>query len=289
MTEHMREVDVDYRTLLPARARDAHKYSHGTVLVVAGSASYPGAAVLATRAAQRSGAGYVTLATPVESARVALCHLLSAPVLACASDGGAFGSEAAAELVERSRRFDAVVLGPGITSTPGTAELVRALLERYPGPIVLDADALTIVSENPAVLDARSAPTVLTPHAGEARRLAEGRGGSRESDAVSSCRASAGHGRIVVSKGPGTVTCDGGRWTRCPSGSAALATAGTGDVLSGVIGALLAQGIAPFEAAATGVYVHGRAGERAEARLGMRSVIAEDVLEELPYAFLEAI
>ncbi len=281
-------VEPDYPGLIPMREPDAHKYSHGTVLVIAGSERFPGAAVLATKAAARSGAGYVTLATPGRSADVAHVHLLSSPVLRCLDVDGAFASESIEPLLARAALVDAVVLGPGILVTDGTRRLVSAFLSRCDKPLVIDADALNVISEDPSALLARTAPCVLTPHEGEAGRLASALGVSMSSDRVFSCQALTGAGRAVLLKGLGTVTCDATRCARCPRGSAALATAGTGDVLSGVIGALLAAGLDPFSAGALAAYLHGRAGELAEARRGVLGTLAEDVLDELPQAFIES-
>lgn len=281
-------IEPDYPGLIPTRASDAHKYSHGTVLVVAGSERFPGAAVLATKAAARSGAGYVTLATPGRSADVAHAHLLSSPVLRCSDLDGTFAPQAIEPLLARAAEVGAVVLGPGLLVTDGTRLLVSAFLSRCDTPLVIDADALNVISEDPSVLLARTAPCVLTPHDGEASRLAAALGVTTSSDKVFSCQVLTGEGRAVVLKGPGTVTCDATRCARCPRGSAALATAGTGDVLSGVIGALLAAGLDPFSAGALGAYVHGRAGELAEARRGVLGTLAEDVLDELPQAFIES-
>lgn len=279
---------AEYAALIPRPAADAHKNSRGRVLVVAGSGAYPGAAVLACRGAMRAGAGYVTLATPESVAPIAQRHLLAAPVVGLPETASrAFSSAAAERVLVLACDYDAVVLGPGLTREEETAEFARELIERIEAPLVIDADALGALEGARQTLDARSALAVLTPHAGELGRLLRLSAAEVNADRVSSSAALAAANRVIVLKGAGTVISTEGRQVINTSGTPALATAGTGDVLAGVIGALIATGLEVFSAAALGAYVHGRAGEAAAAELTPVSVTAEDVPEFLPVAWAE--
>jgi NAD(P)H-hydrate epimerase len=278
----------EYAALVPLPAADAHKNSRGRVLVVAGSAAYPGAALLATRGAMRSGAGYVTLAVPDAVVAIAHAHLLAAPVVGLPQGRShALSSAAASRVLSLARDFDAVVLGPGLSQADGAVATARQLIAELELPLVIDADAINALMDARGLIEARTAPTVLTPHPGELGRLLGRSAVEVNADRVSSSAELAGPNRAVALKGAGTVVSGGGRQVVNTSGSAALATAGTGDVLAGVIGALLAQGLAPFDAAALGVYVHGLAGVAAAAELTPVCVTAEDVPDFLPHAFGE--
>ena len=278
----------EYAALLPLPASDAHKGSRGRVLVVAGSGAYPGAAVLAAKGAMRAGAGYVTLAVPDGIVGVAQNHLLAAPVVGLPQGRAhAFSSAAAAKVLALARDFDAVVLGPGLSQADGAAATARELVSKLELPLVVDADALNALVDAQSIIEQRTAPTVLTPHPGELARLLGITAAQVNADRVSSSAKLAGPRCAVVLKGAGTVVSIAGRQVVNTSGSAALATAGTGDVLSGVIGALLSQRLEPLEAAALGVYVHGRAGEAAAADLTPMCVTAEDIPAYLSAAVAE--
>lgn len=273
------------RPELPTRMYDADKYSAGSVLVIAGSERYPGAAILAARAAQRAGAGYVSLLVPGERVQlIAQMSLPSVPVIVAAAREGAFATEAAEMVDEVAPSFDAIVIGPGLTVTPDVVTLVSRVVTMQGAPLVLDSDALNALAADPIPLFQRTAPSVLTPHAREARRLAEAMGILADDDGVSSYRALAGPARIAVLKGADTAICSESEETVCTLGTPALATAGTGDVLAGTIGALLAQGLDPYAASRVGVELHALAGSIAESRLTTLSVTAEDVLDALPEA-----
>lgn len=277
-----------YAELLPRFAGDAHKNQRGRVLVVAGSGQFPGAAVLAARGAMRSGAGYVTLAVPESVVAVAQAHLLAAPVVSLAQGRlRTLSTHAIETVLDLARDYDAVVLGPGLTQADGAVACVRALVSRLDKPLLLDADGLNALVDATELLDARTAPTILTPHPGELARLLGVSVGAIQSDRISSSQRLAGASRVVVLKGAGTVTSSDRRKVINTSGTPALATAGTGDVLAGLIGGLLAQGLGAFEAGALGAYVHGRAGEAAASDLTPVCVTAEDLPEYLPVAVAE--
>jgi ADP-dependent NAD(P)H-hydrate dehydratase / NAD(P)H-hydrate epimerase len=280
----------EYAELVPQLAVDAHKNSRGRVLVVAGSGTFPGAAILAARGAARSGAGYVTLAVPESIVAIAQSHLVTIPVVGFPSGrGGAFLSAALDRILRLARDFDAVVLGPGLTLADGAVVTARGIVERLHKPLVIDADALNALVDAHSLIESRTSPTVLTPHPGELGRLLSVATTEVQRDRIFFSAELAGDDRAVVLKGAGTVVSHGGRQVINTSGTPALATAGTGDVLSGVIGALLAQGLSPLEAGALGAYVHGRAGEAAASVLTPLCVTADDVVEYLPTAFGEVL
>jgi hydroxyethylthiazole kinase-like uncharacterized protein yjeF len=248
---------------LPHRAADSTKFTSGTVVVIGGSPGLVGAPALTAAAAQRAGAGYVTIASDAD--------VPHRPVEVM--QRGRDGLDA---LLERA---DAAVLGPGLGREH--AADARELYARIEIPLVLDADGLNAFAGHD--FPDRPAPAVLTPHAGELARLVEGDvKGSR----LACARAAAERFRaIVVLKGDDTIVAEpGGRVAVSPGGAPALATAGTGDVLSGVIAALLARRVEPFRAAAAAVYAHMRAGQLAAAPHGPDGVIASDVIAALPEA-----
>ncbi len=268
--------DKELLELLPPIAQNANKYSRGSLLVLAGSVRYPGAAVLAAKAAQRAGAGYVTLAIPKSAAFIAQSHLLSVPVIATAESNGAFAADAWFALSSEINHVNAVVIGPGITTTSTTRELTMQVLRACKVPVLVDADALNVLAE-PEFMGIRlSEQHILTPHAGELSRLNAAMGTNSAQELATRM------GAIVVEKGPQTNIFSPTQYISSTSGTPALATAGTGDVLSGIIGALLAQGMNPFAAAYAGVEIHSRAGCLAEQKQGTRSVIAQDVINSIP-------
>lgn len=271
---------------LPRRGADSTKFAAGSVLVCGGSRGLTGAPSMACEAAMRAGAGYVTALVPSSLELVFELRLLEVMSTGLPDRDGALSAEALAPVLERCKRAQALVLGPGAGRAQDTRELVRALAARAPVALLLDADGLNAHAGRLQDLAARSAPTVLTPHAGELGRLLE-----RPSEEVAAHRlacvreAAQRAGAIVVLKGDDTlVACADGRVAVSRGGAPALATAGTGDVLSGVIGAYLAKRVEPFTAACAGVQVHARAGRLAAERIGEEGVLASDVIAALPAA-----
>jgi NAD(P)H-hydrate epimerase len=258
---------------LPARRHDAHKGTFGTVLVVAGSDGMLGAAILCARGALRGGAGLVQVALPA-----ALRAVFTVAVPAATTLGRSIS-----DVVRAAKAAQAVVVGPGMGQTAATRSLVRALL-LLDCPLVLDADALNVSSplRKPLV----GAPRILTPHPGEAARLLGCDVGDvqqdRKGSAVLLARRSGG---IVVLKGAGTLVCDGERMFVNTTGNPGMATGGSGDVLAGLLGALLAQGMTPFSAACLAVHAHGKAGDLVAQRLSQAGLCAED----LPLAIAEVL
>lgn len=233
------------------------------------------------------GAGYVTLAVPEPLVATAQAHLLSVPVVGLPSGRAkTLSSTAAHTVLDLARDYDAVVIGPGLSLADGAVACVRAIVPKLATPLLIDADALNALVDAVDLLRARTTSTVLTPHPGELARLLGSTTAEVQSDRISSCARLADSGRAVVLKGAGTITSDGNRHVVNTSGTPALATAGTGDVLAGMIGALLAQGLPPLEAGALGAYVHGRAGEAAASELTPLCVNAEDLPDYVPVAVM---
>jgi ADP-dependent NAD(P)H-hydrate dehydratase / NAD(P)H-hydrate epimerase len=275
--------DADVTALLPPRPLTAHKRSVGTVLVVAGSVGMSGAAALASGAALRAGAGLVTIATASSVALEVDQTVLEATTLPLPeTPRGSIGSAAADAILERASGLDVVALGPGLTTDPGTVQLVRKVVGELDKPLVLDADGINAVAPVEGVLRPGRC-TILTPHAGELARLLGTSSKEISADRIGAARSAAERtGAVVLLKGFPTVVAEpGGRTVLVPRGGPALATGGTGDVLTGVVAALLASGIEPSAAAWAGAWIHGAAGDVAAAQRGVRAVVAGDLLDAL--------
>jgi NAD(P)H-hydrate epimerase len=269
------------RHLLPARPSDGHKGTFGHVLVVAGSVGKTGAACLAAEGAVRGGAGLVTVAAAAELNSILEEKLTEAMTIPISpSIGGALGENALGPLEREASARDVLVLGPGLGARPETQRLVDRLLQAVARPTVVDADGLNAFADRPEAL-ASDAPRVLTPHPGELARLF-GRS-TREVQAARvdwAIRLARATGGVVLLKGARTVVATPGGDVRInPTGGAGLATGGTGDVLAGLVGALLAQGCSPFDAASAGAYLHGLAGDELGAVGGTASEVAATIPE----------
>jgi ADP-dependent NAD(P)H-hydrate dehydratase / NAD(P)H-hydrate epimerase len=273
---------------VPHRGSDSTKFSSGNVFVLGGSRGLTGAPAMSATAAQRAGAGYVTVAAPASLEPIFGVTLLEAMFVALPEADGALATEALDPALEAIARANAVVLGPGFSKRDGAQALARELAGRVETPLVVDADGLNALARRaPELLSGRVAATVLTPHAGELGRLLGIDSGEIARSRLAHVRAAAAEtGAIVVLKGDDTLVADpSGRVAVSAGGAPGLATAGTGDVLSGVIAALLAKGLDPFTAACAGVHAHLRAGQLAAAPHGPDGVIASDVIARLPEAF----
>lgn len=268
---------------VPPKGAGADKYASGAVLVVAGSPGLTGAACLAARATLRAGAGLTVVATPAGVRAVVAAHLLEVMSAAVPDEDGHLAAVSVEGVLAQAGRATAVALGPGVGRAPATTDAVLALLDRLERPLVLDADGLWHLGASPERLAGRRFATVLTPHAGEAARLLGRERAEVEADRLACARELAGRsGAVVVLKGRGTITAaPGGAVVVNAGGSPALASAGTGDVLTGTVAAFLAKGMEPLAAAAAAVAVHGHAGELADRGDG---TIASDVIEALPRA-----
>jgi hydroxyethylthiazole kinase-like uncharacterized protein yjeF len=293
---------LDDRTvaaLLPDRPSRGHKGTFGKLLVIAGSLDYAGAAFLVCRAAGRAGAGLVTLAVPESLQPLFAAKVVEATTMALPEDDVEEIDPEPAIARILDHEHDAIVLGPGLRPGLATAELVRRLLdagdEEAPAPIVLDAEALRSMATLGAWWETATRPGLLTPHPGEFGRLRAGAGvdaaedGDLAADDGARSRAASDAAtrwrKVVVLKGAKTVIADpdGTVWV-APFENPALASGGTGDVLAGVVGALLAQGLEPSAAARVGVYLHGMAGDLVRERLGDAGLLASDLPDLIPIA-----
>jgi ADP-dependent NAD(P)H-hydrate dehydratase / NAD(P)H-hydrate epimerase len=269
--------------LFPRRPEDSHKGDFGHVAIVAGSRGKSGAALLCALGALRGGAGLVTIACP-ESIELRFTSALpEAMTLPLPEESGALSAGAEKRLLPFLEKCTAAAVGPGLGTAPGTQRLVRSLVSRTTIPILFDADALNAFSGQPETFRDRKAPTILTPHPGEAARLISTTSAkiqrARPESAAELARRT---GTVTVLKGAGSLTADRtGRIWWNPTGSPALAAGGSGDVLSGLGASLLAQGFEAVDAAVAAVFVHGLAGERAAAGAD-RGVLASQVADAIP-------
>jgi NAD(P)H-hydrate epimerase len=272
---------------LPARPRDAHKGSFGHLVVVAGSPGKSGAAVLAARGALRTGAGLVTVAAP-ESIRAEVdAGCVEAMTLSLPADGATrLGRGAAATLSRFWEGKRAAAIGPGLGDEPEVAAWIRALVRGLELPVVLDADGVNAFAGRAGDLRLRLAPTVLTPHPGELGRLLGRAAPHRSAERLAAARdAAEATGCVVVVKGNQTlIAAPGAPIEVNPTGNPGMATAGSGDVLTGAVGAWLARGLETLDAARNGVFLHGLAGDLIAARRGEDGLVAGDVAEQLPEA-----
>ncbi|HEY8679117.1 MAG TPA: NAD(P)H-hydrate dehydratase [Candidatus Dormibacteraeota bacterium] len=270
---------------LPARPADGHKGTFGTVVVLAGSQGFTGAAYLASMGAARAGAGIVRLlvAQSIYPILAQKCtEVIVGPVPEISP--GVVGHASLSGVLRGFAGADAGVIGPGIGRDTSTRRLVEDLVPRVQAPLVLDADALNLLAEHRPILPRLSDQIVLTPHPAEFSRLSGLDTAAVQADrrGVASRFAKVWN-KVVVLKGAGTViAAPDGRITDNPIATPALASGGTGDVLAGVIAGFLAQGLSPFEAAVTGVHVHSVAGLDLEADLGRAGVLASDLLPQIP-------
>jgi ADP-dependent NAD(P)H-hydrate dehydratase len=273
---------------LAPRDPDANKGDFGRVLVVAGSRGMSGAAVLCASAALRGGAGLVRVAVPEGVLPIIAagnpCYMT---VPLPQDNDGRLSADAGPELVEVMNHSTVVAVGPGLGRGDGVSAVVRDVLGKTTLPLVIDADGLNALPPFLELLKSRTGPCILTPHPGEFARLlgcdVPNVQAHREELAV---RFAADHGVVLVLKGRHTLVSDGRRLYVNDTGNPGMATGGTGDVLTGLTAALLAQGLEPFTAAQLAVYLHGSAGDLARDALGETALIAADLLESLPYAFM---
>jgi ADP-dependent NAD(P)H-hydrate dehydratase len=275
---------------LAPRAPDSHKGTYGRVLVIAGCRGMSGAAVLAGTAALRGGAGLVQIAVPAEiQPIVTMGHPCYMTVGMPQDLRGRFAAAATDELIELCGWADVVAVGPGLGQAESAPSLIQALWARAPKPLVIDADGLNALAKVPHERwPTRTAPVVLTPHPGEFTRLSGYSGDDVRKNREALAKAYASERSVVlVLKGHRSVVTDGTRVQDNPTGNPGMATGGTGDVLTGLVAALLGQGLAAFDAAALAAWVHGRAGDLAADARGQAGLIATDLLDHLPAALRE--
>lgn len=266
-------------SLLPDRNPWGHKGNFGKLLLLCGSRGYTGAAFFAAMGALRSGAGLVFLGVPESIYGIEAVKLNEPVIFPLPDAGGRLSADAVPEILTRLPQMDAVLVGPGLGQSEGTLAVVRAVLEKAECPVVVDADGINVLSAHRDLLRGRKSPTILTPHDGEFARL----GGVIGEDRMSAAAALAEElGCVVLLKGHETCITDGTDGYLNPTGNPGMAVGGSGDVLAGVITALLGAGLPPLEAAACGAWLHGAAGDRCAAELGQYGMLPTDMLSALP-------
>jgi NAD(P)H-hydrate epimerase len=279
-------IDSAVLALAPARGPRSTKFSSGQVVIVGGSRGLTGAVQMSSRAAIRAGAGYATVAVPADLEPIFEAGQPEVMSVGCPGGDGCLAAGSLKAVLRACERAAAVALGPGMGRDPGSVELARDAVASIEAPLAIDADGLNAFAGALERIAARAAPTILTPHAGELGRLL-----GRSSEEISAHRlasakeAARATGAVVVLKGDDTIVTDGERVAVNALSAPALATAGTGDVLTGMVAALLARGLDPFAAACAAVIAHARAGRDATTRIGTpESVIATDVIASIPAA-----
>lgn len=285
---------------LAPRKPDSHKGDYGRALLVGGSRGMSGAIALAGLATLRSGAGLVTLAVPRSIQDIVASFNPCYMTRALPDDGERVTANASNDALLLADQMTAIALGPGLGRAAAVTHFVERLYREVSQPMVVDADALFALAERNEAIANAAGPRILTPHPGEFARLTTALGAtgfaSAPSDDASRIQISSEFALacarpgdsapiIVVLKGHHTVITDGTRFALNQTGNPGMATGGTGDTLTGIITALLCQGLAPFDAARLGVHLHGLAGDLATAKLGQVSLIASDIIDYLPAAF----
>ena len=266
-------------SLLPDRNPWGHKGNFGKLLLLCGSRGYTGAAFFAAMGALRAGAGLVFLGVPESIYGIEAVKLNEPVIFPLPDAGGRLSADAVPEILTRLPQMDAVLVGPGLGQSEGTLAVVRAVLEKAECPVVVDADGINVLSAHRDLLRGRKSPTILTPHDGEFARL----GGVIGEDRMAAAAALAEElGCTVLLKGHETCITDGTDGYINPTGNPGMAVGGSGDVLAGVITALLGAGLPPLEAAACGAWLHGAAGDRCAAELGQYGMLPTDMLSALP-------
>ena len=274
---------VQIRQLLPVRPRFSHKGDFGRVLLVCGSVGFTGAAALAARAALRTGAGLITVATPRQVWPIVAAKLDEPMVMPMAEDkAGRLSLQAAPALVQLLAKADACLIGPGLGRSEEMDALVAALVGEARCPVVLDADGINAMAGHIDRLREAACPLILTPHDGEFLRLSPGAALPPADFDIRADRAmllARRLGAVVLLKGYRTAITDGTRLYRNETGNPGMATGGSGDVLAGMLVSLLGQGLAPLEAAAAAAWLHGAAGDRCAAERGEYGMTPSDLID----------
>ena len=270
--------ETTIRTLLPIRKRDTHKGDYGKILLLCGSRGFTGAAALAARGALRTGAGLTYLAVPESIYAIEAVKLTEPVVLPLPEEDGKLCAASIPKIAELLPKMDAVLFGSGSGIGAGTEEVLLYLLKSCEKPLILDADGITLAAKHKDILRDRSFPTILTPHDGEFARLSP-----PDMPRIEQTMALARElGVILLRKGHRTLITDGITCYENRTGNPGMATGGSGDVLAGVIGSLLGQGVAPLEAAAAAAWLHGAAGDLAAEKWGEYGMLPGDLVDELP-------
>lgn len=277
--------------LIPMRLSSANKGSCGRVSIIAGSKGMTGAAALSALGALRSGAGLVTALTPSSEQPILAVKLTEAMTVPLPHENGIISAAAADTVLESIQNADAVVFGPGLGKGRGILPLLERIVTEFTKTLIIDADGINALSANIDILNRKKCSVILTPHPGEMSRLSGLSISEIQSARIKTAEDFADRFDVTVAlKGEGTVVAArGGKTAVNPSGNCGMATGGTGDVLSGVVAALAAQGCTPYNSAVLGVYLHGLAGDIAAAEKGVHGLIASDLCGALPAAFLETL
>lgn len=273
------------KDILIKRDKDSHKGTYGRVGVIAGSKGMSGAPYLTSSAAIRTGSGLVYTMVPDSISTILEIKSVEAVVKSFKSNEEGFIKESIEDIVEQSNKLDVIALGPGMGINSEKIELVEEILKRVDLPTVVDADGINCLCDNKKLLKNRSKPTIITPHLGEFSRLIK-----KDIDEIQGNREKYSrefakeYGVILVLKGHETIVCDGERLYVNNTGNPGMATAGSGDVLTGIIVSLLGQGIPSYDAAKLGVYLHGLSGDIVAEDKGEHGLIASDIVNAIPYA-----
>jgi len=268
----------DVLKLLPNRCANAHKGDFGRILLLCGSKGYTGAAALSALGALRSGAGLVYLGVPESIYAIEAIKLTEPIVFSLPEENGMFSVKALEHILPMLPNMDAVLIGPGMGRSAGTLAVAECVLKAFQGPVVGDADGINVFAGHIDILRGRTGSTILTPHEGEFRRIGE----LTDDRIISAKKLAIDTGCIVLLKGRGTVVTDGFRHYINPTGNPGMAVGGCGDVLAGIITALLGQGIVPLEATACGAWLHGAAGDICAEEIGQYGMLPTDMLKVLP-------
>ena len=265
--------------ILPDRDSDAHKGNFGRILLLCGSRGYTGAAALAAMGALRCGAGLVYLGVPESIYAIEAVKLTEPIVFPLPDEDGMLSAQAMNKITQMLPNMDSVLIGPGLGQSQGTFTALKAILQQFFGPVVIDADGINVLAGHIDLLRGRTAPTILTPHIGEFTRI----NGQVCKDRVAEAKEFAANNQVILLlKGHRTVITDGADCYINHTGNPGMAVGGSGDVLAGMITALLGQGIAPLQAAACGAWLHGAAGDICEKEIGQYGMLPSDMLQVLP-------
>ena len=268
----------DILSILPDRDPNAHKGDFGKILLLCGSRGYTGAAALAAMGALRTGAGLVFLGVPASIYEIEAVKLTEAIVFPVSDQCGMYGIDANNEIRSRLEDMDAVLIGPGIGKSAGCEALVCYVLEHFHGPVILDADGINLAITHKDIIRRRNEPTILTPHGGEFARFV---GNDQSVNADQALSVAKDLNAIIVLKGHNTVVTDGNLTYVNDTGNPGMAVGGSGDILAGMITSLIGQGIQPILAAASAVWLHGKAGDLCAVDHGQYWMLPTDTLRYL--------
>lgn len=270
---------TDVLQILPDRKPDSHKGDFGRILLLCGSRGYTGAAALAAMGALRCGAGLVYLGVPESIYAIEAVKLTESVVFPLPEEDGMLSAKALHKITQMLPDMEAVLIGPGLGQSDGTFTVVRTVLEQFAGTVVIDADGINVLAGHIDLLRGRTAPTILTPHDGEFTRI----NGQVPKDRITSAIEFAANNQVILLlKGHRTVITDGESCYINHTGNPGMAVGGSGDVLAGMIAALLGQGVSPLQAAACGAWLHGAAGDICEKEIGQYGMLPTDMLQVLP-------